>query len=118
MATIHLSNIYIETIIGTKKEERQNPQELIINIWFDYNACKASDTDDLQYAVDYEKMTNTIIEKVEASRYYLIEKLAHIITDVLFEEPLITKATVMIDKPEAIAQAESVSISLTREREA
>lgn len=118
MATIHLSNIYLETIIGTKEKERLQPQELILNIWFDYNACMASDTDDLQYAVDYEKLTNNIINSVEKSQYFLVEKLSHIIMDVIFKEPLITRATVIIDKPEAIPQAESISISLTREREA
>ena len=53
---------------------------------------------------------------MEKTSFYLIEKLAGFILDIVLENEKVTKATVEIDKPHALRFAESVSIELTRER--
>jgi D-erythro-7,8-dihydroneopterin triphosphate epimerase len=57
-----------------------------------------------------------IVEEVEKTSFYLIERLAGFILDIVFENNKVTKATVEIDKPHALRFAESVSLELTRER--
>ena len=116
MATIEIQNLKLQTIIGTKEEERKNKQEVIINIKFDYDASKASKSDRIDDAVDYEALNEKIIQKVESSDFFLLEKLAGCLLDITLEDPLIKEAWVRVDKPKALRQADSVSVSLNRKQ--
>ena len=116
MATIRITDLKLKTIIGTNDWERKKKQVVIINIMLEYNTARASKTDKLKYAVDYKTITKKIIEEVEASRYFLLEKLTAKVLDIAMANSLVKSATVRIDKPLALRFSKSVSVELNKKR--
>lgn len=109
MTAIEIVDLRVRTIIGTKSWERKNKQEVIINISLDYDARKASHSDKLSDTLDYEQIAKTVIKTVENSSCLLLEKLADRIMGRLKGYKGLQKASLRIDKPQAIPQAQCVS---------
>ena len=118
MATIRITNLRLRTIIGIYDWERKDKQDVIINVTMEIETPKAVKSDRIKDTVDYKKITKKIIQAVEASKYYLIEKLAGKILEIVMKESRINKATVRVDKPFALRFADSVSFELTQSRDA
>lgn len=116
MATIRITNLKLRTIIGTNDWERECKQDVVINIKIDFDATKASETDDIKDTIDYKAITKRIIKEVESSSFYLLEKLAKYILDIVLEDPLVQEARVRVDKPLALRFADSVSVELGERR--
>jgi D-erythro-7,8-dihydroneopterin triphosphate epimerase len=116
MATVRIINLRLRTIIGIYDWERVEKQDVVINVSFDYDAARASKTDDVKYAVDYKTITKQIIKEVEASRFQLLEKLAARVLEIVFKQPKVKQATVRLDKPGALRFADSVSVELSKKR--
>ena len=76
MATIHIKDLALRTIIGIQEWERAKTQDIIINIAIDYDASQAAASDDIKDAVDYKAIKQAVIMLVEASRFNLVEKMA------------------------------------------
>ena len=113
---IRIKNLRLRTIIGLNDWERKKEQDILINLKVHVDDESAVASDDLADGVDYKTIKYRIVQEVEKTSFYLIEKLAGFILDIVLENEKVTKATVEIDKPHALRFAESVSIELTRER--
>jgi D-erythro-7,8-dihydroneopterin triphosphate epimerase len=113
MAVIEIVDLKVRAIIGTKSFERTNKQELIINISLEYDAQKASRTDSIKDALDYEHIVQNVIKTVENSHCLLLEKLAAKVMAKLKGYSTLQKATLRIDKPQAIPEAKSVSYQIS-----
>jgi FolB domain-containing protein len=113
---IRIKNLRLRTIIGLNDWERKKEQDILINLKIRVDDETAVASDDLADGVDYKRIKYRIVEEVEKTSFYLIERLAGFILDIVFENDKVTKATVEIDKPHALRFAESVSLELTRER--
>jgi len=116
MAIIHITDLKLRTIIGTYDWERENKQDIIINISMEFDASKAGQSDRIEDTINYKTITKKIIKEIEASSFFLIEKLAQMIMDIVMENILIREATVKVDKPFALRFADSVSIELEKKR--
>jgi len=114
--TIRIKNLRLRTIIGVNDWERTYPQEVILNLEFEFDGTEAAATDDLADTVDYKSLKRRIIEAVEASRFQLVEKLASHVLDLVMAEPRVTAATVEVDKPRALRFAETVSVACSARR--
>jgi D-erythro-7,8-dihydroneopterin triphosphate epimerase len=117
MATIRITNLKLRTVIGTNDWERDCKQDVVINVKIGFDASKASESDNINDTIDYKSLTKRIIQTVEPSSFYLLEKLAKCILNIIMENPLVKKATVRIDKPLALRFADSVSVELKERRE-
>ena len=113
MATIRITDLRLRTIIGANDWERDNKQDLVINISLEFDATQASKSDNLADTVDYKAITKNIIQLVESSQYFLLEKLADQILQLVLTNTRIIHATVEIDKPQALRFADSVSIEVS-----
>ena len=103
MSEIIIKNLKINTIIGTKEDERKIKQEIFLDIIFSYDMSKAAKTDDLKFAVDYESLKNKIVKFTEESSFFLVEKLIYEIKKmILKEEPLIDNVELLLRKPDAL----------------
>ena len=118
MARIRITNLRLRTIIGTHDWEREVQQNVIINIILDYDAAKAIASDDLRKTIDYKALTKQIIKEVKASQFFLLEKLAGRVLDVVTAHPAVLEAVVRVDKPQALRFADSVSVELKWSRKA
>ena len=110
---VRIRNLLARAVIGADSDERSSPQEIRINVEFEYSesaADAAAETDDLAHAVDYADMSRRIVEMVQASRFFLLEKLASEILDLVTADDRVQAATVEVVKPAAIPAAEAVSV--------
>ncbi|WP_199610788.1 dihydroneopterin triphosphate 2'-epimerase [Flocculibacter collagenilyticus] len=115
-AIITISNLRLRTYIGFNPEELSKQQDIIVNAEISYCADDASQSDDENKAVDYKVLTKTIIAHIEQGKFRLLEKLTSDLITIIMAEEQVLKATVTVDKPHALRFADSVSITLSAER--
>lgn len=116
LAKIHIKNLKLKAIIGVNDWERKEKQDIIINIFFEIDAEKSSYTDNIEDTSNYRILTKKIIEKIEVSNFFLLEKLTDTILDLIMEDTLILKASIKIEKINAITFSDSVSVEMERVR--
>ncbi len=116
MAVIRIHDLCIRAIIGTHSWERENKQDIVLNIKVEYNASDPAKSDILKDALNYEAMAENAVRIVKRSRCLLLEKLAAKVLDGIMSDQRILEASVRVDKPQALAQAKSVSVEISKER--
>lgn len=117
IATIKIRDLVLNAIIGTQDFERERPQPIVINITMEYDASKAAESDNLNDAVDYQAVTQSVIRLVESSRFFLVEKLAAEVLNAAMADSRVVSASVTIDKPQALPMTKSVSLTLSFRRD-
>jgi D-erythro-7,8-dihydroneopterin triphosphate epimerase len=116
MAVIRINDLKVRALIGAYSWERVNKQDVVINITIEYDASKASLSDKLKDALNYESVAAKAIKTAEHSRYTLLEKLtAKLLAGIMSDQRVMT-AYVRVDKPQALPQARCVSFELSAER--
>lgn len=114
---IRIKNLRLKTIIGVNDWERETKQDVVINVEIEFDGQKAAATDDIGATINYRTLSKRIIQEVEESRFYLLEKLAHHILQVVLEDKKVVRATIEVDKPNALRHADSVSVWCSSEGE-
>jgi dihydroneopterin aldolase/D-erythro-7,8-dihydroneopterin triphosphate epimerase len=114
---IHIKDLLLRTIIGINDEERRNRQDVIINITLETDMNAAGQSDDIKHAVNYRTLTKRIIQLVESSQFYLVEKLATEIARLCLDDPRVVRAIVAVEKPGALRFTRSVGVTINRTRE-
>lgn len=117
MDKIIIKDLLLRGIIGINPEERVKQQDILINVVMFADIRRAAGSDDIADAVDYKTTTKRIIDHVEASSDFLVERL---VTDIarliLAENPQVAKVQVRLEKPTALRFAQSVGIEIERSR--
>ena len=111
---IRIKNLRLRTVIGINEWERKVLQDIVVNLEFDFDGSAAAASDRIEDTVNYKKMTKRIIEAVEKSSFYLLERLAEKILGIVMEDSRVLNARVEVDKPHALRFADSVSVSSER----
>jgi D-erythro-7,8-dihydroneopterin triphosphate epimerase len=114
MDQIHIKDLHLRTIIGINDEERRNRQDVLINIVMDVDTLAAGRSDDIDDAVNYRTITKLIIQLVEDSQFYLVEKMAAEIAAICLDNPRVERARVTVEKPGALRFARSVGVTIER----
>jgi len=107
---IRIKNLRARTLIGVNEWERERKQEIIINIEITFDGSKAAETDTIEETVNYKRIKKRVLEATESASFFLLEKLAEHILQIVMEDEKIRKAVVEIDKPHALRFADSVSV--------
>lgn len=114
---IKISDLHMHAIIGVNPDERENRQDVLVNLTLDVDTRPAARSDDINDAVNYRTITKTILEIVETSRFFLVERLAEAIANACLEEPRVLRVQVSVEKPSALRFAASVGVTINRTRE-
>ncbi len=114
---VRIKNLKLKTIIGINPQERVTKQEVVINVEIETDARKAIKKDEIQYALDYKVITKKIISEVEKTNFFLLEKLADYILQLVLKFKGARKVTVEVDKPLALRYADSVSVTVTAKKQ-
>lgn len=107
---IRIKNMSLQTILGIHDWEKTKKRDIIINLELEINGSKAAISDAVEDTVDYDALTLNIKESVESQPFGLIERLADHILKIAMTDQKIQRAKVEVDKPGAIACAESVAV--------
>ncbi|MCF8006551.1 MAG: dihydroneopterin aldolase [Methylovulum sp.] len=114
MDTIFLNGLCIDTIIGIYEWERSTKQTLIFDIAMAFDINKASQTDDLQYTLDYKKVSDRVTEFVQNTQYYLIERLISEVAELILTEFKVTWVQIKLNKRGAVGKDIDVGIIIER----
>ena len=113
---IHIKNLRLKTIIGINVSERAEKQDVIVNVEVDLDESRPIETDQIEDTINYKTLTKRIISEGELSEFYLLEKLAHHILNIVLEDNKVIRGTVEVDKPHALQFTDSVSVSCSGDR--
>lgn len=116
MAIIRIKNLRVSTIIGFNPEERDTPQEVVINVEIEVDVTGAVSHDDPELIYDYKKIKKSVIRFVERSHFNLLEKLTSEVLNLVMADPEVIRAKVEVDKPYALRYADSVSVEMEARR--
>jgi FolB domain-containing protein len=115
MDKIYIKDLLVRGIIGINPEERIKLQDILINMILYADISGAAQTDEIDKAVNYKSITKRIIEHVENSSDYLVEKLVTDIARIILTEfEGVERVQVRVEKPGALRFARSVGIEIER----
>ena len=114
--SILIKDFIIHEIIGIHQNEKKNKQKIIFNIVIDVNQNIYPDENNLSSIVDYEKITNKLKKLAKNKKYNFLESLAEDSFNEIFADKRINSVKIKIEKPDAIANAQSVGVEVFKSR--
>ncbi len=112
---VFVNRLAVEASIGIHPHERENKQ----TIWLTIDAGvleESASAEAIGDVVCYEDMCKIATALASDGHIDLVETLAERIADRLMEDPRLVQIRVQIEKPQAIDQAASVGIAISRLR--
>lgn len=116
MGKIYIRDLALRCIIGVYPEERDEKQDVLINVVLECDHSAAVQSDQIGDTVDYKGIKQRIIQLVETSNFHLIETMADRIAETCLFDQKVQSATVTVDKPTALRFARSVAVEIQRSR--
>jgi len=113
---IFVRDLRLQTVVGVNPDERQQPQDVHINLTLYVDTRKAGQSDDLRDTVSYAGVTKRVIQHVESSDYHLVEALAGNIARIILTEFPVERVRVRVEKPGALHHARSAGVEIERGR--
>jgi dihydroneopterin aldolase/D-erythro-7,8-dihydroneopterin triphosphate epimerase len=113
---IRINGLFLRTIIGINHDEREHKQDVLINLSLSVDTRAAARTDQIEDAVNYRTITKNVIDLVENSRFFLVERMADEIARLCLRDPRVDAVRVSIEKPAALRFARSVGVVIRRTR--
>lgn len=113
--TIAIEGIELRGRCGVTPEERAVGQTLVVDVRLEPSAHAAALSDDLTDTVDYGRVVTMVRDVVEGGEFHLLERLATVIADEIWEafspdllEVAVTKPSPPVAIPIAAARVEVV----------
>ena len=116
MDRIVVKDLLARCIIGANERERQEKQNILINLVLFTDLSKGGKSDRIADTLDYRIVRNAVMDMVEGSHFHLIEALAERIAEVCLQEPKVVRVQVAVEKPTALRFARSVGVEIERSR--
>ncbi len=114
MDIIFLGDLEIDTVIGIYDWEREIRQTLVFDIEMGFDIQQAAASDDIADTLDYKAVTERVVEFVENSEFFLVEKLIEEVANLLMKEFSIPWLKIRLNKRGAISRAKDVGIIIER----
>lgn len=113
---VFIRDLTVRCIIGIDEHERQEKQDVVIQITMRTDLRRAGRTDALADTIDYRALKKRILELVGESRFCLIEALAQSVADECLRDERVTQVEVTVEKPGALRFARTVGVEIVRRR--
>jgi len=113
---ILIQDLTVQAIIGINPHERVEPQPVLISIALEVDLHPAAASDDIADTVNYATLTDRVVELVEGTHYYLVERLAEEIAALCLQDARVMVVRVRVEKPSALRLARSVGVEIERRR--
>lgn len=115
MDRIALRGIRAFGVHGVNPEERDAPQAIDVDLVIDVDTTAAQVSDDLEDTIDYAALHTQIVDVVASTSFGLLERLAGLLLEVIFEDSRIERAEITVAKP-GILDGATPSVTIARER--
>ena len=112
---IEIRDLLVRGILGTNDWERENKQDILIQLTLFTDLSRAGTTDSIDDTVNYRTVTKEVIAHVEASARFTIEALAADLAALCLRQRGVRRVRVRVEKPGALRFARSVGVEIERE---
>ena len=113
---IHIRDLLLRCVLGVYEAERKEKQDVVINLTLEADLRRACKSDRIEDTVNYKEVKERVIDLVEGSSFFLVERLAEEIAGLCLEAPAVRRVWVRVQKPAALRFARTVEIEIVRER--
>jgi len=113
---IHIRGLILDTIIGILPEEKNTPQPIEIDIDLFADLSLAGKSDQLMNTICYADVVSKVKCFIASETVELVETLATNITEFILSNYPVEKVRLSLFKPQAIADAKTVGVSIERTR--
>ena len=111
-----IKDLLLNFVIGYYRAEKVKKQNVKFNIELNYTDQKNLNDKDIKSIVDYGRIIKVIKNMTKNKHYNFLESLADDLFDELFKDKRIDKIKLKIEKLDAIREAASVGIEITKKR--
>jgi FolB domain-containing protein len=116
MDQIFITDLVARGIIGVNDWEREQPQEILINLILFTDLARAGKSDDLHGSLDYRTVAKRALTHAETARRLTVEALAEDLAELCLEDPRVERVRVRVEKPGAVPFTRSVGVEIERGR--
>ena len=116
MDQIFIKDLLIRGVIGITDREREQPQDILVNIVIFTDISSAGKSDKVEESVNYRTVAKKVLVHVEKVQRYTVEALATDITELVLAEPNVDSVRVRVEKPGAVRFSKSVGVEIERKR--
>lgn len=114
MDTVFVRGLCVDAILGVNAWERENTQPVKISFAMTADTSAPAQNDDINQALDYAKASERVAALTREGKFLLVETLAEHIAQLLLREFPTRRVRVEVEKPEALAAADSVGVVIER----
>lgn len=114
--SIRISDLLLRCIVGVNPDERDRKQDVVINLILYTDLKQAGLSDNLEHTVNYQEIKGAVMQLVENSSFFLVERMAEAIASVCLSFSSIEAVVVRVEKPGALRFVRSVGVEIFRER--
>ena len=111
-----IKNLVLNIFIGIHNFEKKKKQKVRFNIEVITDPNIKPNNKDLSTILNYEEIVNKIKLLVKKQHHELIEDLAENIFEIIFQNRLVKKTNVKIEKLDIIKNSESVGVEFSKGR--
>jgi dihydroneopterin aldolase len=113
---VFIKNLILNVFIGIHNFEKKKKQRVRFNIEVITNPYIKPNNKDLSTILNYEDLINKIKLLVKKQHYELIEDLAENMFEIIFQNRLVKKINIKIEKLDIIKNSESVGIEFSKSK--
>jgi len=117
MDKVIIRNLLVRGIIGINDWERENIQDILINITIFTDTSLAAETDSIEDCVNYRTVSKKVQAHAETAKRLTVEALANDLAKICLAEERALRVIVRVEKPGAVRFAESVGVEVERSRD-
>ncbi|GGY36364.1 7,8-dihydroneopterin aldolase [Bacterioplanes sanyensis] len=114
MDSVFIHGLSVDAVIGVFEWEKQLQQPLIFDLEMAWDIRQAAATDDLQYALNYQAVTEFIEHFVGSQQFELLETLLEQLAAGLRQQFAIPWLSIQVQKPAVVPQARAVGLKIER----
>lgn len=115
MDKIFIRQLKVSAQIGILPWERENRQDIFLDVDIAVDANQIAQTDDINHTVDYAKVRDCISQFIAQRRFNLLEALGHKVADLLIENFKIQWLRLTVSKPQAFEDDTLAGIIIERD---
>ena len=117
MDKVIIKNLLVQGIIGINDWERENIQDILINVTIFTDTYPAAETDSIEDCVNYRTVSKKVQAHAETAKRLTVEALANDLAKICLAENRALRVIVRVEKPGAVRFAESVGVEVERSRD-
>jgi len=117
MDKIFIKNLRVIGILGVHPYEQRKPQRIRVNVEVTTDIAEAAKYDDVKQTIDYSMLSKHILKYMDTNRFFTIEALIEALAQEILKFDRVEAVKLSIEKPNAVPEAESVGVEISRQKQ-